>query len=70
MVPINTLVAPFNPEAVLPRLDYSMTKQNYIKFLIMEPKPNNSSTSYDVAVKLGLSVIAGSDFNTPVSLTR
>ncbi|CAB4485724.1 unnamed protein product [Rhizophagus irregularis] len=67
--PINTLVAPFNPEAVLPRLDYSMTKQNYIKFLIMEPKPNNSSTSYDVAVKLGLSVIAGSDFNTPVSLT-
>ncbi|EXX72065.1 hypothetical protein GLOIN_2v1483579 [Rhizophagus irregularis DAOM 181602=DAOM 197198] len=50
--PINTLVAPFNPEAVLPRLDYSMTRQNYIKFPIMEPKPNNSSTAYDKEVKL------------------
>ncbi|CAB4408051.1 unnamed protein product [Rhizophagus irregularis] len=48
--PINTLVAPFNPEAVLPPFDYFLNKQNYIKFPIMEPKPNNSSTAYDEAL--------------------
>ncbi|CAB4383728.1 unnamed protein product [Rhizophagus irregularis] len=50
--PIKTLVAPFIREAVLPRPDYSMIKQNYIKFPIMEPKPNYSSTAYDETVKL------------------
>ncbi|RGB41427.1 hypothetical protein C1646_752101 [Rhizophagus diaphanus] len=49
--PINILVAPFK---LLPRLDYPMTNQNYIKLPIMEPKPNNSSTAYDEVVKLRL----------------
>ncbi|PKY50990.1 hypothetical protein RhiirA4_446629 [Rhizophagus irregularis] len=59
--PINTLVAPFNPEAVLPPFDYFLNKQNYIKFPIMEPKPNNSSTAYDEAVKLRFIPKAGTE---------
>ncbi|CAB4485720.1 hypothetical protein RhiirA5_453514 [Rhizophagus irregularis] len=68
--PIKTLVAPFIHEAVLPPLDYSMYRQNYIKFLVMEPKPNNFPTSIDEVVKLGLSQRAVTEPNLITTVHR
>ncbi|GBC09648.1 hypothetical protein RclHR1_09010001 [Rhizophagus clarus] len=63
-----TLTAPFNP---FRPFNYSKRDVCEVKFPIMEPDPlNNFLTSFDEAIKLGLSQRDGADFNTTVEVVQ